>query len=726
MKKSIFAAAITSLVLLLSGCGGNMYPDGDNNGTSGEGNNTSLSKITTTLQKLTIDKSNGSISADIELDSSYEDPIKVTLNDLMLKLEPCELVQNSVKSSPESVTLDSRSPSKMVSVAAKLKDPSCVPNSYQLTGKQELDDNGSKITSNFDGTKKSIDADKILVMDSNALSLVVATKRLDINESGAQKDIVVNVLRGIVGEANKKVKISNISDIVGTFASSDATSDRAGDALFKYTAPDPIVDKSFDVKFCLEENSSVCDTAKINLTNGVIAPPPIDNINYLIKFEPNGGANNLALNSRNNAVVTLIDKDTGEAIDSSRIKSIKVISRDTSVLKLTPEGGGNPASTVVFGKGRNKVSVLLTADDQNSGLAVLEVEITYDNLNGVEKTRAQLFSVAVLSGAPTAFSINSDGVSYNFNTKQFEHKFIIQATDASGNPVSTTGVINVAAMASFAKDANGREMLYGRYAKQNDGISATLTPDGDKAKIEITGISPFDEAHIKTKRAFVAVFGDVETYEANGKWNLESILSTSSLSLSNRYTGQAQSGLGMAIGYNYRDKFCTSDYQESVVVVDSSDGQYMLDSSGKAVVVLKHDAYMIGKRAAILVNMTGLNPNTGEVLRMGESHFVTLSSFEGLAGKTITVPKTASNYPVGIYGKILTGTDDTYWLRNSTFTCGFDLQNVTIDPNSIVRNDPASCDQEVAFLEMNVTIADSTKDGSVTFKNCQVNDEGNF
>ncbi len=556
-------------------------------------------------------------------------------------------------------------------------------------------------------------------VENTALSIEVLDKRVDINESASIHKIRLRVIKGIVGAKDVSVRASVPEE--GSFVVNPLSSDAAGDIVFEYKAPDTLTPKQFELRFCLAEDNSVCDTAAVRLTQGEIEETTdlIDNINYLITFAPNNGVNNMTLGARNNAIVTLIDKDTQKPIEASRIESISVTSKDATVLKLTPEGGGLPVSNITYGASRNSVPVLLTADKVNSGIAIIEVIIKYKNLNGISKERGQLFSVAVLSGEATAFSINEAGVAYNFETKQFEQKYIIQATDNSGNPIATRGVINVSAMASFAKDASGREILYGR---QSGGVSATISPANGKATLELSGLAPFDTPTIKQHRAYVAVFGEVDTYEVNGKWNIESILSGNQLQLIDEYHGDAYSNLGMAIGYNYRDKICTSTYEEAVVVIDSSDGKYEFDENGKAFVTLKHDAYMIGKRILLMVNMTGFNPQTKKLTRTGEVYAETLAFTEFLKGATFKIPK-GSTVTVRMPGVIQTGTKDEFPLQNSTFSCSArgssGITNITL----VAKNNPNDC--VAPYIEYSVT-ASGDADGSFVLSDCQVDLEPRF
>lgn len=728
MKKNILYAFLLSVVMFLSGCGSNSIEDPIGGG-SATGGTSPTGQITTTLQDMTIDQKTGTIVTNVALTSTYASTVESTLDNMNINLGGCTLQTSSLSVNPNIVKLTSALPTQNVVLSGILSDATCVPNSYQITGTNNILENGTVVTEDFATSVVAIDDANVTIEDSSTVTLRVATQQLDINESGVSENITVNVIKGQVGEVNQNVVIKNINSLVGSFSLGTVASDAAGDAVFTYTSPDPMVDSNLTVEFCLEENTSMCDTATINLTTTALAKTedPIDNINYFITFVPNNGVNNLALGTRNNAIATLINKDTGAAIPSDRIHRITITSRDLSILKLTPEGGGIPQANISK-DGQNAIPVLLTADKQNAGLAILEVVIEYENLNGVTKTRGQLFSVAVLSGEATAFSINDAGISYNEETKQFEQKYIVQATDASSNPIATTGYITVSAIASFAKDASGREILYGRFANDNEGISATVSPTNDgRAMLELNGgLTPFNTTNIDQNRAFVSVFSRIkDTYESNGKWNIEQIIDGNTLEFSNEYYGETHTDLGMAIGYNYREKMCTSVYSESVLVVDSTDGTYLLDEKGQAYVTLKFDSYMIGKRAMVLVNMTGLNPDTGKVQRSGEVYEETLRFHDPLKGASVTV-KGGQTVSFRHWGVITTGTDDKFPFINSIFICDEIEGTDNIQVISRSYSDPTSCTNSgQAYIDYTVT-TQTGEDGSFALSKCTPSDNPQF
>ncbi len=726
-KQSIYAFLLAT-VFILSACGSNDKEDGIIN----PGGISVVGSINSSINSMTIDTGNGNFSTEITVSSGYADSVVATLNNMDVVLNNCPIIPGTLSVIPNSVELNSTSTSENLTITGTLQDPACKPTAYQITGTTLLLQDGQSITETFATESIAIPLGLIVYAESvTNLKLEVLDKRIDINETNVTEQIRLRVTEGNLGAKDKGIKISSIVTH-GSFSSLTVQTDDAGDAIFNYISPTPMVDNNLTIEFCLEENTSICDTTVINLTTTAIIPPVevIDDINYFITFVPTGGAYNLSLDARNNAIVTLIDKDTKEPIADSSIKSITVTSQDPSILKLTPEGGGEPVASIGPLSGRNGISVLMTADKLNAGLAPIAVVIEYTNKNGQLQTRGQLFSMAIISGEPTAFSINSNGVVYNEATKQFEHQFIVQATDASSNPISSTGVINVSAMASFAKDANGREILYGRFSDErlpaSGKITANLTPDGESARLDLVGgLTPFNTNNIDENRAFVAVFGGVNTYEANGKWNIEKgSMAGDTLKLSNAYAGEDYTELGMAVGYNFRDKFCTSAYEEAVIVVDSTDGTYQLNEDGQAVVTVKHDAYMIGKRVMLMVNMTGLNPQTGEVLRSGEVHEVTLSFHEPLRGNTFPINKGAVNQRITLAGVIDAG-PDSYSVINSTFSCVIKTAEGITGIALVDSNDPASCASNgIAYLTFEVN---ATADGgSVTFEECQVNDESKF
>ncbi len=113
-------------------------------------------------------------------------------------------------------------------------------------------------------------------------------------------------------------------------------------------------------------------------------------------------------------------------------------------------------------KFENKNDIDLYIQTYNkSGLVDLKVDVTYINNRGEEYDLNKTLSLTILSGEPMAFSINGVGTVYNPDTKWFEQKFLISASDKYNNIVNIASKINISAMAGFVKNGRGERLLFG-------------------------------------------------------------------------------------------------------------------------------------------------------------------------------------------------------------------------------------------------------------------------
>ncbi len=737
MKKNSIYAFIIAVGLILSACGSNSKPDGNSDAGSGS----ALGKITTTLQGITIDKSSGNLVANVRVTSNYASSVVATLNSMDMSLGGCSLVAGSVLANPDTVTLDSTTPSRDVVLTGTMTDPSCVPTSYQLTGSNAILENGQTAIELFRTDSETIPP-SLITEETLATILTVIdpnNKTMDINVSGIQKGITLHLAQGATSVAGKNITIVNTINVSnGSFFVPTVETNSLGNAIFAYTAPTNIIDNNFTVEFCLEENTSICDTANINLTTGVVTPPDNndtndtgnDFVNYGMTFKTEDNGNTLGLDERKLYVVSLIDKDTQTLISASQVEKITIESNKPDVLKLIdPSDAVGAAIAKLEITGKSSINVYLKAAKNISGLSDIKITINYKNQKGFDRVLSATYAITVLSGPPTALSINSAGVSYNFEEKWFEHKFLISASDKYNNAINTSPTISASVIAGYAKDSSGNRMIYGQNSKNNLGIYANLTGSTAQVELDTIGVAPFSDFDpvtlqgVDLHRDVVAMFGNVRTYEANGKWEIDSISSASKLILSDTYEGEDYVGVGFAVGHNYRQDLCSSEYLEYQTKVDSTDGTYKLDDEGKTFVTVKFPAiYMPGKKVGLLINLISENPETGKQLRGGEVKFATLHSFEGLSGITVSIPK-GTTQTVTHYGIVETGTADTWFLQNSTFSCSSidstGLTSVTI----VARNNPNDCVRP--FVEYSVTAA-ADEDGSFVLSDCQVNNEFRF
>ena len=453
----------------------------------------------------------------------------------------------------------------------------------------------------------------------------------------------------------------------------------------------------------------------------------VDTINYKIKFSlEDEEVMKFNLKDKKSIQVSLIDKDRGDFIPNNKIVSFKIVSKQDNLLKLFDSNTNTVPSGLLSYEKTNNI-VIYAQTSTRSGLADIDVEIEYLNANGGLEKISKTYSTMIMSGPPTAFSINDDGVTYNFETKWFEHKYLISATDKYNNTINISPTIYVNAMTDFVKDSNGKPILYGKFGDLKGNLIADK--DTDKAHLEVNS-SIF--TNIDYSRDYAIVFGDIHSYEALGKWDINQDLSSdSTLYFSDTYNGENHNSLGFAVGHNYIEEICDSSYREWHVKIDSTDGKYILDKEGKTTVTIKYPAeYVYGKLGAISVNFLGKNPETDKILKSGEVYFDVWNNVEGLKGDSISIPKGTGTQTIRHYGIIDTGTEDKFILKNSHFSCLVEATDVAelryIGRNRIIT-DASQCEGngENSYIEYSVTALDD-KDGSVTFSKCYVDGIPNF
>jgi len=452
----------------------------------------------------------------------------------------------------------------------------------------------------------------------------------------------------------------------------------------------------------------------------------IDTINYAIKFSlEDEEVMKFNLENKKSFKVALIDSDTGNYIADSQVDKITVTSKQPKLLKLFDSDTNTIASEELVYENKN-YSTIYVQTYTYSGLADIDIRIDYRNTKGNVESIQKTYSTMVLSGPPTAFSINTAGVSYNSNTKWFENKFLISAVDRYNNIVNISPTIYVSAMTGFTRDTNGKEVLYGNFGD----VEGKLNVDKDSKTATFEASSTvFD--NIDVNRDYLYVFGQVDDYEALGKWDIdryESSHSETTLMLSEAFNGENHDKLGFVLGHNYLVDPGSSESREWQVKIDSTDGKYQLDDEGKAFVTLKFPTYLVGKRVALAINFLGKTPETGKILRSGEVKFKTLSSFQGVhSPDLITVEKdTIGTVFASRAFYINTGTEDKWRVLNSHVSCITKSSNVRVV--SITENTLVSTVEEFksngnsygAYWRLGLALIDTTEAGTYSFEECQV------
>ena len=426
------------------------------------------------------------------------------------------------------------------------------------------------------------------------------------------------------------------------------------------------------------------------------------------------------LNSKKRYKLFLVNLDNNESVRGDRIHNITIRSSDPSKAKLIDPNNyrldnGEAQQELSF-SGVNGID-LYVQTYTTSGIVNFDVTANYTNNRGEIYDINTTTTVTILSGEPTAFSINSTGVEYDPETKWFKNNFLISASDRYNNIVNIPSRINISAMADFTRDINGKRILHGSFSD----IKGELTADIDSHTATFNS-NENSFTNVDTDRDFLLLFGDITAYEALGKWDIDPYNNTeTTLNLRDSYYGESHRNLGFAIGHNYYKEICSSESKEWELKIDSTDGTYQLDEEGKAYMTLKFPAYMIGKKIALGVNFSGSQQRSGEV------HFETLHSFQGVkTPETITLEANASATTQTVYFEVDTGTEDRFWVKNAKVVCNTTAQNVKI--TQFIQNSEVtkiedcggSENGEIAYWQLTLELIDASKGGSLSFDECQV------
>jgi len=442
---------------------------------------------------------------------------------------------------------------------------------------------------------------------------------------------------------------------------------------------------------------------------------------YGVELRPTDNKPKIELNSKKRYKLFLFNLDKNQTVQNDKVNFITIRSSDPSKVKLIDPNNylidnGEPKSELSFSK-TNGIDLYIQTYT-TSGVVNFYVSANYTNNRGENYDINTTTSLVILSGEPTAFSINSTGVTYNFDTKWFEQKFLISASDRYNNIVNTPSKINVSAMADFTRDKNGKRILFGKFSNTKGEI---ITDKETHKAIFKSNANTFST--IDTDRDFLLLFGDGTTYESLGKWSIDPYNNTdNTLELTDLYYGDNHNNLGFAVGHNYYNEICSSESKEWELKIDSTDGTYQLNDEGETYMTLKFPAYMIGKKIALSVNFSGIKKRSGEV------HFETLHSFQGVKiPETINIDANTSTPVTNSFAfEVDTGTEDKILVKNAKVVCTTKDENVIVTQfkqNSEVKNinDCGNSENgEVAYWTITLQLLDLAKAGSFSFEDCQV------
>lgn len=422
---------------------------------------------------------------------------------------------------------------------------------------------------------------------------------------------------------------------VGTFDKNSAEIVN-GVASFVYTGPKDL--KSLDyseLEFSFYHDSNISTAKTFTVKIDTHETKQVVLTDYFLKTSAPGLTMNL--NSSESVSYTIYDADNVSLPDEN-IYSIKITSKNADIATLSDSFGVSGSSITL----ENKNSMSVNIDTKRlSGLVDIEVEASFRDYNDVNRTIKETFGVVVFSGPPTAMSFTYAGTDKNTTTNKFVERWVLTVTDSYNNRVNTNPVISTGLITGYAQTSGTPKNVAGYLFNEQKSDAAPLaggtlknaSPDVFVAQEDV--FTNVDLDHDK-----LVLFGEGYVFNASGKWDIDTKVSGNTLSLLDDYNGTDTSGLGFAVGHNFRNETCSGN---SVVAnVYTPDGDNRLKDYGSMDIMVEYDDYLVGKDVMLWANFLGEHNN--ENARIGNAEKITLrgnglqtSTYAFAAGFTGTV-----------------------------------------------------------------------------------------
>jgi len=467
--------------------------------------------------------------------------------------------------------------------------------------------------------------------------VVLPTKTTELTVNSQAVNIEVRVF----DKANNpyttgSVKIIYPNDVqtgrdVGYFTSSSVEVNSAGIANFSYTGPTDLNADKRPISFAFyhEDNPAQSEVFTFNLnpdTNQVILT------DYTLVGSPKSVV--MGLEQTQALSYSVKDKD-GNAIDDSAISSISVTLLNPA-LGLLLDSNGNSGTNLIF-QNLNNVSLNLQTN-KISGLLPVKVHAEFQDANGNTQILERIFNVTVLSGPPTAISLSYAGTSQDETNAKFIESWVLTVTDKYNNRVNTNPSVSMGMLAGYAQSSdatdNSAGYLYYNPATATNAASGTISASGGSsggASFSSTN-SPF--SNVDDVNQYLVTFGNAYTYDASGKWTIHTN-AANLLDLVDDFNGSSVSGLGFAVGNNFRQDKCDFG-NEWVGNVYPTNGSNIVSATGSMLISVEYDYYLVGKDVMLWTNLIG--QSNGKTVKIGEAKKITLRG-EGLTGESYTYAK---------------------------------------------------------------------------------------
>lgn len=412
-----------------------------------------------------------------------------------------------------------------------------------------------------------------------------------------------------------------------------------------------------------------------------------------------------------------VQNNKGEKISDSDMTSLSITLKNPALGELR-DIDGNTGDTLSFTT--NNASVSLKSNTV-SGIMPIYVVANFLDSNGSTQTLDYTFSMTILSGPPTAMSINYKSTSHNKDNAKFIDTMVVTITDKYSNRVNTNPSVFAAAVVGYAAedDTNASTIAATKlYIPKTDAKAATMDPTAN------TFTTTANLSNVDIYNDFVMTYGTGYQYNFSGKWDFDSISGTGPYTLNlvdKMYGKSSQSNIGFVIGHNYREDFCdvwSTNTKVAYVIV--KDDQF--DNEGNAHIDIHYNYYLTGKDIAVGVDAVGYTADGNITSKFGGLKRHTLRSTGFYPDQQCTISAgTTRNCKIGIR---ITDTDQ--YLKNANF--GYELilgDKIKINSVSTNMSNIYDCSTSngIAYVDYNVTNQDANVSGIVAIDKILISSE---
>ena len=486
---------------------------------------------------------------------------------------------------------------------------------------------------------------------------------------------------------------------IGSFDKFISPLNAQGEATFVYKGPANLDENTSNIVFGFFHDASPENVSSYTMR---IVPDVNQTVNTTYKITT-GITNNVTMLPEDTKSVNYsIVNANGVAVADASVKSITVSTLNPRIGRLRE--GQTTANTIKFTNNHISLSVI---SNTLSGIVPLSVNAIFNDANNVEQNLTKQFNIVVLSGPPSALSLNYSSTQANDgSTASFTENWILKVTDKYNNVVNTNPSVSMGMIAGYAVASPGVGATANHYLYFENGGTLSSTNNN------FTAANVF--ANVNQATDTLVTFGDGYRYPASGKWDFNTNANTAVLDLVDRYEGNNTSGLGYAVGHNYRQDPAGG---EAIATIRPKDNNFVLDSSGIMTLEVTYDYYLTGKDVVIWINMIGEDLKNRRTSKIGEAKKITLRA-NGLEDKVINTPPKIDGTTGRVYMKIKNTKE---WYKDANFGCDIKFSDKLQLHGYTTSNGTLN---GTAYIDFNVTdlSADGTA-GTITLTGCAVSQE---